>query len=64
MGWKSTIDISRDEAIKLILEAQDRTEYNNMSNEELENLLYGHGYGDDPSLSHYGCNFSIMDDND
>lgn len=64
MGWKSTIDINREEAIKLILEAQNRTAYDDMTDDELTNLLYGYGYGDDPNLPHFGYNFSIIDDND
>ena len=61
MGWKSTIDITREQAINLILAAQDRKSYEEMTNEELENLLYGFGYGDDTRLSYYGYNFSIID---
>lgn len=61
MGWKSTIDMTREEAIRLILAAQDRKSFEEMTNEELENQLYGLGYGDDTSLSHYGYNFSVMD---
>lgn len=60
MGWKSTIDITREQAINLILAAQDRKSYEEMTSEELENLLYGFGYGD-TRLSYYGYNFSIID---
>lgn len=61
MGWKSTIDISREDAIRLILIAQDRKRYEEMTNEELENLLYQYEYGDNPELPYYGYNFSIED---
>lgn len=58
MGWKSTKTITRKKAIELIISrALDATE------EELSNGLCGLGYGDNPELPYYGCNFSI-DDND
>lgn len=61
MGWKSTIDITRDEAINLILAAQDRKRYEDMTNDELEHLLYGFDYGDSIELPYYGYNFSVVD---
>lgn len=60
MGWKSIKDISREEAIELILKAQNSIDFNSMSNGELENILYGYGYGDDINLPHYGYNFSVF----
>ncbi len=59
MGWKSTLDLSREDAIRLIMAAQTRTPFDEMTNNELEELLYGYGYGDDTSLPHYGYNFIV-----
>ena len=60
MGWKSTKTITRDEAIYLIEQAIERKPYEKMTNEELEEALYGFGYGDDLSLPYYGYNFSVQ----
>lgn len=62
MGWKSTLDIDRDEAIKLILAAQTRTPFDEMTNKELEEQLYTYGYGDNPDLPYYGYNFSVLNE--
>jgi hypothetical protein len=57
MGWKSTIDISRTEAIRLVKEHAKT-----LSNKELEDLLPALGYGDDVKLPYYGLNFIVLDD--
>ena len=62
MGWKSTLDITREHAIKLILAAQTKTPFHEMTNSELEEQLYTYGYGDDTTLPHYGHNFSVLDE--
>ena len=62
MGWKSTLDLSREDAIRLIMAAQTRTPFDEMTNLELEEQLYAYGYGDDMSLPHYGYNFSVMNE--
>jgi len=59
MGWKSTLDLSREDAIRLIMAAQTRTPFDEMTNSELEELLYGYGYGDTLDLPHYGYNFIV-----
>lgn len=60
MGWKSTIEISRTEAKKLILEKL--MSLDNLSNKELENMLEELGYGDNINLPYYGYNFNIVDE--
>ena len=62
MGWKSTIDITRREAIVAIMKVIDETPYDEKSNEELENIMYGLGIGDSIDKPYYGHNFSIIDD--
>lgn len=64
MGWKSTKQITRDKAIKLI-----ENRLCDATNEELGNALESLGYGDEPDLKYYGCNFWVFsiienDDND
>ena len=56
MGWKSSVEITRQEAINLIISNIYR-----LSNEELGVGLEGLGFGDNPNLPHYGSNFSITD---
>lgn len=56
MGWKSSKQISRNEAILLITERALSA-----SNEELELALVNLGFGDDMNLPHYGYNFSVVD---
>ncbi len=62
MGWKSTVTISRDEAISLI-NARLRN-YEDRSNEELGDLLEEFGYGDNSDLPYYGANFHVTDEID
>lgn len=64
MGWKSTRNISRDEAIRLI---QSRLEYNllhNMENKELEDIVEGMGFGENPDLEYFGHNFLVFNNDD
>ena len=60
MGWKSTIDISRTEAKRLIM--QKLTMLDGLTNEELEDIVGELGYGDDANLQYYGYNFNVIDD--
>lgn len=62
MGWKSTIEISRKEAITAIIQSLDKTSYDDMSNDELEILMDNLNIGDDTDLPYYGYNFIIKDD--
>lgn len=59
MGWKSTINISRAEAVKLIIQKLITLE--GLTNKELENMLEGLGYGDDENLQYFGHNFNVVD---
>lgn len=59
MGWKSTKQITRDKAIKLI---EDRIY--DANNEQIGDALESIGYGNDPDLKYYGCNFMVFDDYD
>ncbi len=58
MGWKSTVDINRDEAKRLIL--MRNTDLDLLSNKELADMVETLGYGDDPDLEYYGRNFIVV----
>lgn len=62
MGWKSTKTLTRRQAIAAITASLDKTPYDEMSNEELENMMYGLGIGDDLNKPYYGHNFTVVDD--
>ena len=57
MSWKSTIDITREEAIRLIIARANTVD--SLSNETLGSILIGMGYGDNQGLQHYGHNFRV-----
>ena len=59
MGWKSTVDITRQEAINLIM--SQISLLHNKTDSELEEMLYGYGFGDNNELPYYGHNFNITD---
>lgn len=59
MGWKSTIDITREEAIRLIFERLSNV--HTLSNDELGDLLESVGYGDTVGIGYYGFNFNVID---
>lgn len=56
MGWKSTIEITREEALSAIM-----AKILYATDEELKDMLYALGYGDNTDLKWYGHNFSISD---
>ena len=60
MGWKSTIDITRNEAKRLII--QKLAMLDGLTNKELEDMVEEVGYGDDTNLQYYGYNFNVVDD--
>lgn len=62
MGWKSTLDITREQAIEMIMLGLNRKPFEEMSNQELEEMLYSLGYGDKPELGYYGYNFSVLNE--
>lgn len=59
MGWKSTRDIEKSEAIRLIFERL--LQVHTLSNDELSDILEALGYGDDINLPYYGYNFWVVD---
>jgi hypothetical protein len=62
MGWKSTIEITRDEAIRLIF--NKLSEAHKMSDNQLADVVESLGYGDDPDLPYFGHNFIVKDNAD
>ena len=62
MGWKSTIDITRTQALALVMDYA--LQCGNLSDSELEDLLETLGYGDDPKLPYVGHNFNIVKQQD
>jgi hypothetical protein len=64
MGWKSTIEITRKEAIQAIISSLDKTPYDEMTNEQLENMMYQLDIGDDVDKPYYGYNFTIRNSED
>ena len=62
MGWKSTVDITREDALQLIRAELFRKlgVFEQLDNSEIEKLLYSLDYGDDPDLAYYGHNFNIL----
>ena len=53
MGWKSTVEISRDEVIELILLKVGVDVLNKMSNRDLENMVESLGFGVNIDLPHF-----------
>jgi hypothetical protein len=62
MGWKSTVDITRKEAIKLIFTRM--ADVHTMSDYDLGQMLETLGYGEDMNLPYYGHDFLIIDKED
>ena len=60
MGWKSTVDITRAEAKRLIM--QKLLNVDQMTNSELVDMIEELGYGEDTELEYYGRNFIIIDE--
>lgn len=61
MGWKSTMTITRRQAIAAIMQAIDKTPYDDMTNEQLEDMMDGLGIGEDFDKPYYGHNFTVVD---
>lgn len=60
MGWKSSICITRKEAINAIMQTIDNP-YEERSNRELEDIMYKLNIGDDTNLPYFGHNFRVVD---
>lgn len=54
MGWKSTIEVTREEALNAIINKIIKS-----SNQELEEALMSLNFGDDINLPWYGYNFIV-----
>lgn len=54
MGWKGTLDISREEALQSI-----RTHLHSLTNDELSDVM-GAMFGDNPELPYHGRNFWVL----
>lgn len=61
MGWKSTITITRRQAIAAIVQVIDKTPYEEMTNEELDDMMCKLGIGEDVGKPYYGYNFIVSD---
>ena len=63
MGWKSTVDITREQAISLATRelAKKRGEIHTMSDTQLEDYLEELGYGETQGMEYFGNNFRIVD---
>ena len=59
MGWKSTIEITRAEAKRLII--QKLINIDQLSDTELADMVEELGYGNEPGLDYFGHNFTITD---
>ncbi len=59
MGWKSTVNITRDEAIDLIIKATIREELERLTNDQLDEKLEALGYGETLGMDYYGHNFIV-----
>ena len=59
MGWKSTVEITRTEAKRLII--QKLVNIYQMSNIELADMVEKLGYGEESDLEYYGHNFIVTD---
>jgi len=60
MGWKSTINITREEAIEAIEEQM--ITLHDKTDSELVDMLEGYGFGDNSELKWYGHNFIVDDE--
>ncbi len=62
MGWKSTIDISREEAISAICNVKAtffEKAFEAMSNTQLEDMMYSLEIGDRTDYPYHGYNFNV-----
>ena len=59
MGWKSTIDITRSEAISAIEKVLSSEKYDEMSNSDIEEIMYKLGIGEDNGKPYFGYNFNV-----
>ena len=62
MGWKSTITITKDDAIRAIMETMNiENPYSKLSAAALEQIMYDLGIGEDYNKPYFGHNFEIIE---
>jgi len=59
MGWKSTIEISREEAIRLIQSKLSDEILSKSTNRDIEYMMEDMGFGDNPDWEYFGHNFFV-----
>ena len=60
MGWKSTIEISREEAIRLIQSKLSDERLSELPNRDIEYIMEDMGFGDNPDWEYFGHNFFVV----
>jgi hypothetical protein len=60
MGWKSTIEISREEAIRLIQSKLSDEILSKSTNRDIEYMMEDMGFGDNPDWEYFGHNFFVV----
>lgn len=60
MSLKSTIEISREEAIKLIQSKMSDEVFRSMLNRDIEYMMEDMGFGDNPDWEYFGHNFFVV----
>lgn len=59
MGWKSTLTISREEAISAIM--SEMYKIDEKTNDEISSIMRDM-FGDDSNKPYYGYNFDVVDE--
>ena len=60
MGCKSTIEISREEAIRLIQSKLSDEILSKSTNRDIEYMMEDMGFGDNPDWEYFGHNFFVV----
>jgi len=60
MGCKSTIEISREEAIRLIQSKLSDEILGKSTNRDIEYMMEDMGFGDNPDWEYFGHNFFVV----
>jgi hypothetical protein len=60
MGWKSTIEISREEAIRLVQSKLSDNRFDELTNRDIEYMMEDMGFGDNPDWEYFGYNFFVV----
>ena len=62
MGWKSTIEISREDAIRLIQSKLSDERLSELPNRDIEYMMEDMGFGDNPDWEYFGHNFFVVNE--